>query len=396
MIEREDLLNYDRAQWVLRENELDAMLAALPENWLYLTGQEDTIANTLELPTLALLTLQPLGLRAVTVPRLSAGFAAAATGHLDEIVLYGDFPVNLESHQLRELERRTVDLLEDEGRAAASMPDAVASMLTRCGLERGRIGVDDWSIASMLEERLPSCRCIPGKKLFEQIRVVKTAGEVARLRAAVSIVEQLEVLAFEHASPGHVWDDFIVALPKAAAERDARLGFFSGGAGWRSGYMFPPLAEPIQAGDLIRLDITISHRGYWADTGRSASVGTPSREASERYRAIRDAVDAAIEAARPGASFADLYDAAMRVARGSLTSYRRRHCGHTIGARPYDGLLVAPEETTRLEANMILNIEVPFYGIGWGGLQLEDTLLITDSGCLPLTKLPRELVSLHA
>ena len=79
-----------------------------------------------------------------------------------------------------------------------------------------------------------------------------------------------------------------------------------------------------------------------------------------------------------------------------MTGYRRRHCGHTIGARPYDGLLVAPEETTRLEANMILNIEVPFYGIGWGGLQLEDTLLITDSGCLPLTKLPRELVTLHA
>jgi Xaa-Pro dipeptidase len=394
VIEIDDLLNYERAQWVLRQNDLDAMLAALPENWLYLTGQEDTIAGTLGLPTLALLTLQPLGLRAVTVPRLSAGFAAAATGRVDEIVLYGDFPVNIDSRELNELEQRTVALLEDGG-AAASMPEGVESMLTRCGLQDGRIAVDDWSVASMLEEKLPSCRCIPGKKLFEQIRAVKTPGEVARLRAAVSIVEQLEVLAFEHARPGHVWDDFVVALPKAAAERDARLGFFSGGAGRRSAYMFPPAADAIQAGDLIRLDITISHRGYWADTGRSASVGTPSQEASARYRTIRDAVDAAIEVARPGASFADLYDAAMRVAQRSMRDYRRRHCGHTIGARPYDGLLVAPEETTRLEANMVLNIEVPFYGIGWGGLQLEDTLLITESGCLPLTKLSRELVTLH-
>ena len=49
MIEREDLLNYERAEWVLRQNNLDAMLAALPENWLYLTGQEDTIAGTLAL-----------------------------------------------------------------------------------------------------------------------------------------------------------------------------------------------------------------------------------------------------------------------------------------------------------------------------------------------------------
>src|SRR5207237_8927974 len=135
--------------------------------------------------------------------------------------LYGDVPVNVESHQLREIERRTVDLLEDEGRAAASMPDALESMLKRCGLEGGRIGVDDWSVASMLGERLPSCRCIPGKKLLEQIRVVKTPREAARLRAAVSLVAQLERLPTEQATPGHAWSDCVVDAPTADSSRDA-------------------------------------------------------------------------------------------------------------------------------------------------------------------------------
>ncbi len=396
MTVKEDLLNYQRAEWVLRENNLDALLASLPENWLYLTGNDDPISSTLGLPTIALLTLKPLGLRAVTVPRLSAGLAAMEIPDVDEIVLYGEFPVNVGSHQLREIERRTVELLHDDARAAASLPDAVESMITRCGLKGSRIGVDDWSLASMLQDRLPSCRCTPGQKLFEQIRLVKTSAEVARIRAAVSIVEQLEAQAFGHAAPGVVWDDFVVALPKAAAELDAKLGFFSGGAGWRSGYMFPPVADPIRAGDLIRLDITINHRGYWADTGRSASVGAPDHEASARYRTIRHAVDAAIDSARPGASFADLYDAAMGVAQRSLAGYRRRHCGHTIGVRPYDGLLVASDEATVLEKDMVLNIEVPYYEIGWGGLQLEDTLLITESGCELLTSMPRDLLAIEA
>lgn len=395
MTSAEDLLNRDRAQSVLSENDLDAMLAGLPENWLYLTGQEDAIASTLGLRTFALLTLQPLGLRAVTVPRLTAGVSGAVAG-IEEVVVYGDFPVNISARDLGEIERRTVSILEDESRAAASMPDALELMLKRCGLERGRIGVDDWSVASVLQERLPDSRCVPGAKLFDRIRAVKTPGEIARLRAAAQIVEQLELAAFRHARRGQVWDDYVVDLPRAAAERGAKLGFFSGGASWRSGYMFLPVAEPLDLGDLIRLDITISYKGYWADSGRTASLGTPNKVARERYKTIRGAVDAATQVARPGASFADVYQAAMLVAQKEIPEYRRRHCGHTIGARPYDGLLVAPEETTRLEENMVINIEVPYYGIGWGGLQLEDTLLITDSGSSPLTTLPRELVELPA
>ena len=389
------LFNRDRAQTLLRENELDAMLAGLPENWLYLTGQEDAIASTLGLRTFALLTSQPFGLGAVAVPRLSAGVSGAVAA-VDEVVVYGDFPVSVSSRDLGEIERRTATILEDESRAAASMPDALELMLKRAGLEHGRIALDDWSVAPVLQERLPDCRCVPGAKLFDQIRAVKTPEEIARLRAAARIVEQLELAAFEHARAGHVWDDFVLDLPRAAAERGAKLGFFSGGASWRSGFMFPPENEPLGLGDLIRLDITISHRGYWADSGRTASLGPAGEEARDRYKTIRAAVDAATEVARPGTSFAQVYWAAMQVAQLAMPEYRRRHCGHTIGARPYDGLLVAPDETALLEENMVINIEVPYYGIGWGGLQLEDTLLITDSGSSPLTTLPRELVELQA
>lgn len=388
-----DLLNRDRADAVLRHEGLDGVLAASPENWLYLTGFEDTVASTIGLPTLALLTRQPLGVRAIAIPRLIAGFAAAQMASVDEVLLYGEFPVNVGTAELRSLERATVALLEDRSRSAATLGDAVELILKRSGLERGRIAVDDASIAQLVRERVPGCDCVAGRTVLERIRSVKTPEEIARLGAAAAIVEELEQLAFDHASPGRVWDDFIADLPVATAQRGARLGFFSGGAGWRSSFMFPASEEPLQPGDLVRLDISISHRGYWADSGRSASVGTPSDEIAKRYRAIRLAVESALEAVRPGVPLAEVYEVAMRSAGQQIPSYRRRHCGHTIGLRPYDGLLVAPDESARLEVGMVLNIEVPYYGIGWGGLQLEDTVVVTESGCEPLTKLTHDLIT---
>jgi Xaa-Pro aminopeptidase len=158
--------------------------------------------------------------------------------------------------------------------------------------------------------------------------------------------------------------------------------------------MFPPVEEPVTYGDLVRLDLTISHRGYWADSGRTACIGSPSLQVRKRYGAIRLAVESALEAVRPGVTFADVYDVAMKAVAPQIPGYRRRHCGHTIGLRPYDGLLVAPDESAPIEANMVLNIEVPYYGIGWGGVQLEDTVVVTQTGCAPLTRMNHDLLSI--
>jgi Xaa-Pro aminopeptidase len=86
----------------------------------------------------------------------------------------------------------------------------------------------------------------------------------------------------------------------------------------------------------------------------------------------------------------------LSVVQKQIPDYRRRHCGHSIGLRPYDGLLVAADEATVLEANMVLNIEVPYYGIGWGGMQLEDTIVVTEDGWTPLTTMTHDLIVVSA
>ncbi len=391
-----ELFNAPRAEQILREANIDALVAALPENWLYLTGLEDSVASTIGLPTVALVTRRPLALHAIAIPRLIAGFAAASVRQVNDVVLYGEFPIASASPAVHDLDRDTHRLLEQDNHAMASVADAVETMLRRAFVHGARVAVDEPSIGAIIAERLPDCTVVPGRKVFEKIRAVKTSAEIARLTRAVRVVEEMEALAFEHIVPGKVWDDFVPTMPSLAASRGARFGFFSGGSGWRSGYLFPPVEEPLRRGDLVRLDITVSSHGYWADTGRTACLGAPDDLTSKRYGAIRSAVQAAIEAIRPGQSLAHIYEVTMEQARKQLPDYQRRHCGHTIGLRPYDGLLVAPDEPTTLQPSMVLNIEVPYYGIGWGGLQLEETVVVTPDGCRALTEMSRDLVEVPA
>jgi Xaa-Pro aminopeptidase len=160
--------------------------------------------------------------------------------------------------------------------------------------------------------------------------------------------------------------------------------------------MFPPRPLTLAAGHLIRLDLGLSVDGYWSDTGRSASIGQPSAEAAAKYRAIRAGADAALAHIRPGITFQAVHEASMQTIRAEIPNYRRHHTGHAIGLRPYDGPLVAPGDTTELEVGMVLNIEVPLYEIGWGGLQLEDTVVVEADGFRSLTRLGRDLLVLPA
>jgi Xaa-Pro aminopeptidase len=68
--------------------------------------------------------------------------------------------------------------------------------------------------------------------------------------------------------------------------------------------------------------------------------------------------------------------------------------GHGIGIELYDRPLISPGEDTLLESSMVINIETPYYELKFGGVQVEDCLLITDNGYQPFNKSTHELVRL--
>jgi Xaa-Pro aminopeptidase len=81
--------------------------------------------------------------------------------------------------------------------------------------------------------------------------------------------------------------------------------------------------------------------------------------------------------------------------RHGLDGYSRPSLGHGIGLEVYDPPVIRANEDVRLQPGMVLNVEAPFYELGFGGVQVEDTLLVTDSGFEYLAQYPHELFVCH-
>ena len=152
--------------------------------------------------------------------------------------------------------------------------------------------------------------------------------------------------------------------------------------------------DRLRRGDLIRFDVGCVYRGYASDTARTFGFGRPADKALTYYEATVVGEDTAISMIKPGVIAADVFHATVdAVRRAGIPHYRRQHVGHGIGVglAGYDPPLLAPGDQTPLEAGMVLEVETPYYELGMGGLQVEDTVLVTEEGCRILTTLSRRL-----
>ena len=77
-----------------------------------------------------------------------------------------------------------------------------------------------------------------------------------------------------------------------------------------------------------------------------------------------------------------------------LPEYRRHHVGHGIGLEPYEPPTLAPGDDTDLEPGMLLRVEAPYYLVGWGGMNLMETVLVIRGGSRVMNRAARGLVVL--
>ncbi|HZQ10667.1 MAG TPA: M24 family metallopeptidase, partial [Anaerolineae bacterium] len=152
-------------------------------------------------------------------------------------------------------------------------------------------------------------------------------------------------------------------------------------------------AQVLKAGEWVRHDYGGTYHSYWSDTGRTISLGEPSQQLQTYYAACRAGLEAIAEQLKPGARSGDLFALGIRTVRqAGISHYDRSHCGHCIGLEMYEAGGIKPNDELRLAAGMVLNVELPYYELGWGGLQIEDTFLITATGAERLTAFPHELI----
>lgn len=232
------------------------------------------------------------------------------------------------------------------------------------------------------------------RAMILKARRTKLAEEIEKIANAAVITERGLAKAFAAARPGMTELELSTMI---AGEMRAGGGvprFVVVTCGERSA-LADAYATPakLEKGDLVRFDLGCTVDGYWADMARTAVVGAATREQHQRYEALREGEEVQRAVARAGLSASELFKVAIeRVRQGALPDYRRSHCGHGIGIDVHEfPTLDAANQDVVLEDGMVLCVETPYYQIGWGGMMVEDMIVVRPGGNDCLTHVPREL-----
>ncbi|MPZ27921.1 MAG: M24 family metallopeptidase [Micromonosporaceae bacterium] len=359
----------------LAREPADAVVLTSPESVHYATGYRSVAGQIFAGHTMAaLVTADQVWLvcpAADTAAAVDAGVAG------DRIVPYGRF------------------YFAGEGAAAglsdrhASFQEALAVVLRPVSGQR--LGVE--GPAAPVAAELAGDRATDATGWVLGVRAVKLPGEQALLRTAAELAENGIRAALAGARAGVTERELaaVVATMMVAGGGTPRFVVVTAGPRSPLGDAFPT-DRPCHPGDLLRFDVGCVYQGYWSDLARTAVVGEPTARQQAHYDALLAGLHAELELARPGVTAGEVFRAAQRtVEAAGIAPYRRHHTGHAIGLSVYERPVISPDSEVPLAPGMVFCLETPYYELGWGGLMVEDTGVVTEAGFDLFTHLDRSL-----
>jgi Xaa-Pro aminopeptidase len=293
---------------------------------------------------------------------------------------------------------------------ARTVVQATAEMLEktgahRVGFESGHLTVAGYET---LREELPSLDWKPGADRVEKLRAVKDDKEVDQIRSAIVIAEQAFV-AFRALLQN---DNTEKELADAMESHIRRFG------GWTTSFhsiiavgprsALPhasPTSKRVSESPLLLVDWGANGRFYKSDLTRvlltrrnSAFFKPEAREKTDTdprlevvYRTVLKAQTQAIGKIRPGVKGGEV-DAEARsvIAEAGFGEYFSHGLGHGLGLEVHEAPALRPKSESVLEPGMVVTVEPGIYIPNWGGVRIEDDVLVTPDGCEVLTSLPRD------
>ena len=233
------------------------------------------------------------------------------------------------------------------------------------------------------------------RDLVGVLRQQKDPLELASIRKAIRRAEESFRELSASIRPGVRESALALMLEFLMREKGARKAAFDTiVASGRNGAM--PHASVtdrrIKQGDLVTFDFGAEADGYFSDMTRTVCVGRPSARQREIHSLVLQAQKAAIAAVRPGVACTVVDEAARDMIGGAGHAKQFGHgTGHGIGLMVHEGPSISPLSRGRVEPRMVFTVEPGIYIPGWGGVRIEDMVLVTDGGAKVLTTLPRGL-----
>jgi Xaa-Pro aminopeptidase len=261
-----------------------------------------------------------------------------------------------------------------------------------------------------LRELAPAISGKGVRDAVEQLRVLKDASEVAQIREAIAIAERafaaLRVFLRGSDSEKDLSDNLEYYVRRCGGKSSSFPSIVA--VGERSALPHAPAsARQVQEGELVLVDWGASGRFYKSDLTRVLVPRTNSpfqsranalragAQLEKVYAAVLQAQEQALRMIRPGVPAQEVDSAARQVISAAGFGERFTHgLGHGIGMEVHEAPALRPNSQTILQAGMVMTVEPGIYVPGWGGVRIEDDVLVTPDGSEVLTSVPKDLQSM--
>jgi Xaa-Pro aminopeptidase len=282
------------------------------------------------------------------------------------------------------------------------MPEMAGAVLQSLGVravgfESGHLTVDG---LMKLSEQAKTVNWHAGAERVEVLRQCKDGDEIAQIREAIRIAERAFAMFRAMLRPEDCEKDLADALEMYVRRAGGTESSFPAivAVGARAALPHaPPTARRVVEDPLLLVDWGACGAFYKSDLTRvlwRRQKGADSGKLEQVFEIVLEAQRRAIAAVRPGALGSDV-DAAARsyIAEAGYGSYFTHGLGHGIGLQIHEGPALRPTSTTVLQPGMVVTIEPGIYLPGWGGIRIEDDVVVTADGVEVLTSCPRDFAS---
>lgn len=274
----------------------------------------------------------------------------------------------------------------------ATLALVAAAGIERLGLEAAHVS---WARQRALADWFPDISLVATAGVIEGLRRVKDPGEVARVARAAEIADAAlaavrprladgptevafgQALDFEIRRLGATGNSFetIVASGPNAAKPHHR-----------------PSSRRVARHELIVLDFGAVVDGYCSDMTRTVCVGAPSAEMQRVVDVVLASQAAGVAAVKAGVACSEVDRACREVIAAAGWEDRFVHgTGHGVGLDIHEAPAVAATSSDTLATGHVVTVEPGVYLSGIGGARIEDTVVVTDDGCWPVTTTPKDL-----
>ncbi len=260
------------------------------------------------------------------------------------------------------------------------------------GFEDGNLTYASWR--GQNEAAGPGCRLRPAGGVVEDLRVVKDQVELGLIRQAarltsqvfdevrklarpgvreVDLAAEVEYRMKRHGAEGVAFETFVASGPRSALPH-ARAS-----------------SKSLKKNEFVIFDLGAIMDGYAADMTRTVYLGSPDARVRRIYQAVLRAEKKGIQAVKPGVRAGSVDSATRRaLARDGLGAYFTHSTGHGVGLEIHEKPRLGRRETQRLPAGSVVTVEPGVYLEGFGGVRIEDTVVVAEGGAEVITSSSKE------